>query len=409
MILKNILLIKDFKKILFFLTTVLLVINIHYSVFLFYLCSLLILVEYLLYGKKDQFKINLKRSFPIVIYFIFLSFSIAYSNNKVIAYKILEKNLIFIVFPLIFSLNSSSSNLFLEKKFYQALLVGVIIIFVVNLVYLDLDYNLFSYYNTHKNFFKLIPAHPTYIGLFIFISVLYYYDFSFNLKKKLIIHTFLSLASLFLMSRIIIVLYVLFFAYDLYFILKKTTTTYKVLTCIITIFSLAYIFFQTPYLKERIISDSLMDLNLEDGRSLDKGASEGSSRILRYKSAIQVINENILIGTGIGDAQSKLNDAYTKNNLKIAANKNYNTHNQYLDILVKLGLAGLTILTLIFYLSLKSSYSKNITLIICSFILIMLVENLLGRFQGVFCFVSAFSFMLMNNRIFIKQKNNLTN
>lgn len=397
MTLKGIFLIKDFKKILFFLTTVLLVTNIHYSIILFYFCSFFILLEYILYGKEDEFKTNLKRSYPIIIYFIFLSISITYSNHRVIGYKLLEKNLIFMVLPLFFSLNSTSSNLFLEKKFYQALLTGVIIIFIINLIYIDLDHNLFSYYNTHKNFFKLIPGHPTYIGLFIFISLLYYYDFSFNLKKKVLIHSSFILVSLFLMSRIIIVFYLLFFTYDMYNVLKKATTIYKVLICLITIIGLAFIFFQTPYLKERIFSDTLMDLNLEDGRRLDKGASQGSSRIVRYISAIEVIKDNLLFGTGIGDSQNELNKIYSKNNLHLAVKRNYNTHNQYLDILLKIGLIGLFVFIFIFYLSIRRSASINITLIITSYLLVFLVENFLGRYQGIYCFVTTFNFILLRN------------
>ncbi|WP_344787237.1 hypothetical protein [Postechiella marina] len=52
-------------------------------------------------------------------------------------------------------------------------------------------------------------------------------------------------------------------------------------------------------------------------------------------------NNNILIGNGIGDIQQSLNEQYEKYKLEKPLKNDYNSHNQYIEFYVGLGIIGL--------------------------------------------------------------------
>ena len=54
-----------------------------------------------------------------------------------------------------------------------------------------------------------------------------------------------------------------------------------------------------------------------------------------------MIGANPLIGTGTGDAETDLVQAYETNGFKLGVEERYNAHNQYLQILVETGWLGL--------------------------------------------------------------------
>lgn len=71
-------------------------------------------------------------------------------------------------------------------------------------------------------------------------------------------------------------------------------------------------------------------------------------------------NDNILFGNGIGDIQITLNTAYEKANLKTPLKLQYNSHNQYIQYYVGLGMVGLfAFLYLLFYYAKLFIVNKN--------------------------------------------------
>ncbi len=83
------------------------------------------------------------------------------------------------------------------------------------------------------------------------------------------------------------------------------------------------------------------------------GDANGHSLTQRFeywKVALNIINENLLLGVGTGDVQKSFDEAYVNMNSKLAMEWRLHSHNQFLSITVAFGLFGLLwfLLTLIY-------------------------------------------------------------
>lgn len=133
-------------------------------------------------------------------------------------------------------------------------------------------------------------------------------------------------------------------------------------------------------------------------------ANEENSFNLRsgiYQCSIDIIRENWLWGVGPGNIQKHLNDCYDTISPEVYHGKNYNTHNQFFDYWIGLGLAGPAALLLVFGYFIISCYrSKNFlgVSVAILFFIAMLTENLLTRQNGVVVFCLFIGLLFTNNR-----------
>ena len=109
-------------------------------------------------------------------------------------------------------------------------------------------------------------------------------------------------------------------------------------------------------------------------------------RIAVWECAWTVIKKNMLLGTGLGDKMDELKKQYAEKEFAFGIQTNRNTHNNYLDIWLSLGLVGLIIFVLGFFIlpvsraaSSKDWYS--VIVLIC-FMLALVTENYLDRTIG---------------------------
>jgi O-antigen ligase len=90
-------------------------------------------------------------------------------------------------------------------------------------------------------------------------------------------------------------------------------------------------------------------------------ANEGEStavRILIWKSAIELIKSNPLLGTGTGDVKDELMRVYKERDYIHPYERQYNAHNQYLQTWVALGVIGILLLLSFFGFSIVESFLK---------------------------------------------------
>ncbi|WP_179353368.1 O-antigen ligase family protein [Winogradskyella vidalii] len=101
---------------------------------------------------------------------------------------------------------------------------------------------------------------------------------------------------------------------------------------------------------------------------------------------------NLLVGDGFYETQGSLNDCYInaiskKNRVSYFLETRFNTHNQYLDLLLSKGIIGLVVFLLLIYglmwYNKKEVNQLNILLVL---VLFALVENLFHRQIGVYLF-----------------------
>lgn len=119
----------------------------------------------------------------------------------------------------------------------------------------------------------------------------------------------------------------------------------------------------------------------------NKSIESNAARILMWNASWNVWKENFLIGTGTGDYNDEL-VAYnkSKNNLGIVKEE-LNSHNQFLNTAVQLGILGLSVLVFIFISSYyHSERSISHLLILIVFLLNFLVESFLETQAGIVLF-----------------------
>jgi O-antigen ligase len=126
-------------------------------------------------------------------------------------------------------------------------------------------------------------------------------------------------------------------------------------------------------------------------------------RLQIYECAIKQIGKSPIFGYGWGDIKTVLNECYAQNKSWILLQNNYNSHNQYLSILLSTGVIGfLAFLYYLFYIFRISNKSESLLLffLILYFCFNMLTENILEREDGVIIFsffINLFAFKNHNN------------
>ena len=119
-------------------------------------------------------------------------------------------------------------------------------------------------------------------------------------------------------------------------------------------------------------------------------------RFYIWTGSWEAAKENIPYGVGTGDAKDILKNKYKDKSLEYFYNREYNAHNQYLQILLTLGIPGIAVfvsgLLYAFFISIKKRYFLYIVFLII-FGLNILTESMLERQAGV-VFYAVFNALL---------------
>lgn len=140
-----------------------------------------------------------------------------------------------------------------------------------------------------------------------------------------------------------------------------------------------------------------------------KGAYHNSTnlRVGQLYCSIEVIKDNYWWGTGTGDYQIALNKCYKQNNFSdVLYLLNYNSHNQYLQSLLTLGVFGLALFLATLLVPLRLSIKNNDWLIIMLFIVLsmgMLTESVLQTNKGIMIFSFVYGLFIIRSKSDNKQ------
>jgi O-antigen ligase len=140
-----------------------------------------------------------------------------------------------------------------------------------------------------------------------------------------------------------------------------------------------------------------------DTKSYHEVVSHSSTSIRYgiYKCSFEKIKESWLFGYGIGDVGQELRKCY-KDKSEVLYIGNFNSHNQYLGIILRVGVFGLllfiisTILNLIFLYNRKDYSAFSIILML---VFVMLTENIMDRQNGVILFSMLINYFIFRNII----------
>jgi glycosyltransferase involved in cell wall biosynthesis len=348
--------------------------------------------------------------------FLFYTLSLSYSNDLYGGYKYVERTILLVVLPFLLYFNRSTisrSTLHNSLRFL-ALTMSLLSVYVIASMFLSGTFQEAAlardaYYIIRTKLESLSGLHPTYFSLLIALPLLSQMR---DLKQKGLNKTerFFSFSAciIFLVALVIASSKMILFATLLgALILLSEGLSWKAILLrfsLVSMLALLLVFSVRP-LKERVFTlvSALEETEVEEH-------NPDSMRKAIYQCTWELIGENPILGTGIGDAQLALNQKYEAHNYSLAKERGFNTHNQYLQLWLSVGIFPFMLFILSLIAQFLIAFIKQNSLHIAFAVLIslsFLSENLLARQDGVFAYVffsSMFcyaSWSLKAGRVFI--------
>lgn len=348
-------------------------------------------------------KIDTKMFIILILFFVVNLFSLLYTKDLFYGLKRIEGFL-----PLLYLAFSYCVFSKMELRFERKFVENWILIFNgSNFVFLIIVSLYFYYqnipitYNTIRTVFNEIPLinmHPIYLSITSVLGLMScIYIFRNNVKKGSflivvnVLLLFLTGARATFIGFFMILFLVLFFGR----LSLKIKFSVGVVSCFLIYFLFAFNSDFKKRFREMIIPVSYSKVNPNNSTSV---------RIAVWDCGIQKIkSSNILIGNGIGDVPSVLQQCYDAQYPELE--KYYNTHNQYFSIIIGTGLIGLLSFLLFFvYLFIDALKNKNnfLLVLVLFYLYIFNFENIIERKYGILLLL-FFLFFVFN--IFTKPAN----
>ncbi|MFB0903800.1 MAG: O-antigen ligase family protein [Nonlabens sp.] len=331
-------------------------------------------------------------------------FSLLYSKDLEYGLRKVEISAALVVFPLGFALISKDLITHAIKNLKLFFYVFISAVLVLNIFvfssFLSAGYDVSSFgeYADFVNRMEGFPAvHSIYLSMYNAIAVLliFYLLRTERLLKAgiplIIIGSVLCLGLILLLKKgpifgLVLVATLLAIKYKMW----RVWAFYTVFTA-----SLVATLFLFPDTSQRIH-------DLFQVERISAAIESEEIRATIYKCGNKKFQEAGLTGFGIGDGKNELLDCYQEYNPTLAATS-YNSHNQYISLILNAGFLGLLIfLAFIFYninRSLKSGEFITVAIIVF-YCIVMFSENILERQNGVLYFS-----LFINLLYFLSKKN----
>ena len=338
-----------------------------------------------------------------ILFFILQIISICYANNKVVAYKIVTRNILFLILPITFV---NLKNRVDEDKL-RILYFGLLLAVLANLT--TSYFNAFRAYmleNMHMKTivrekfieFGIYDIHVPYLAMLVVFLIICTYKITFSKRKKINIVIKLSLIIFLTISLLqlsgIMSIFILGVFFVTQFLLSRISTKTKIFVSFLIGVSVIFSLFilknieQSDHIRgsENIIYRAQKFIKLSD-----------PVRVENWNSVVKVISSNLFLGVG---ADGGLELLQKERNVKSEPYINrHNAHNDILEILLRYGLFGLCIFLIIVLKLVKKAISTKdyfLGWFIIVFLISGLTESYLQRQIGLvfFVFLSLFLYNL---------------
>ncbi|GAA4448254.1 O-antigen ligase family protein [Rurimicrobium arvi] len=355
-------------------------------------------------------------AFPLFAFAILLSLSgIWYSTDGWRAHYLTERQLAFAIFPILLPLaigKPTAEKVNLIFAVFAGSCVFAISFLLINA--LDLIYSaqlplryLFTYSFFNHNFSAPIGTHATYLSLYASMSMLFLVDKLARSTRKryrllyLASVMILTVGLLFLQSRngILSLVFTLLFVFPLFSVANRKK--YYLIT-VLSLALFAAILSRSDYIRERFTTE--LSTDLKTGKQVFT-ARNPEPRSWRWACAWKIIREKPLFGHGTGDEIPLLLVEYKKHNYQVSFREQFNSHNQYLSVMIKHGVAGLIVFlaALAYFFRLAVSrknflYVAFLTLTCLGFI----TEDIIDANKGIF-FFAFFNTLLGYHILYIRK------
>ena len=347
--------------------------------------SLSIVLIFLFWILEADFKrkyFEIKNNYFILAIFIFILYSfiaVLWSSDKIFALEYVKKYYHFLIIPIIFT---SLKKEYIDKVF-SAFLLGMLISEITS-------YGIFFELWTKEGVSPNDPSpfmdhtnYSTYLAFTVFI-LMHKIIHTDDLKWKLAYSIFFlfSTSNLFLnggrtgqFSFLITLCVIGFLNFK-----NKLKAVVLFISLGTTIFVSAYNI--SPVFKDRFdyfLHDVEVMINEKDF------SNSFSLRVALWISGLEASKHNLIFGSGIGDERENANYILQKfnisnDNFKQETENSIDFHNMYVQYIVQLGIVGLIIILLIFYLlfklDIRDKVYKNLLII---FLILYFCHSMLGN------------------------------
>jgi O-antigen ligase len=411
------------KFYLFSLTALSFSIPIHnrLTVLIIAIVGLFWLVEF---NYKEKFRL-LKKSKPrrlllsfSILYLLYIV-GIFYSDN-IYGYNggalfNIEKRMSLFVFPLLFStIKIEPIKNKLYKQIQKAFILGSVlsIFFLVNMAF----YNFIQTNDTSEFYYSKLAQfhHPSYLALYYAFCIIILLNWLMKPNKRnpgkrnaIFILIFLFQLMIVLLSSKagilgILITYLAAFIYVL--INKKEFKRFKFLIPVglMLIFLFTLLLNPGSYGRFYSVEKAMESPVLKEKSEIVEGTV---ARIFVWKSSLEIIKENPLLGVGTGDARQALLEKYEEKNQPYAYKKEYNAHNEYLQTFITIGVFGFLVLIVSILFPAWFAFRQKHLVYLLFLILLafhFMVESMLAKQAGIVFY--AFFNAVLFYQAFVREK-----
>lgn len=342
-----------------------------------------------------------KSSWDILLYFLILIIGLTYSENLPYGIKVIETNLSLLALPLVFIplLNSTEKQV---RHIFYAFASGLCLasmICIVNALIMYFktgDIQSFFFYNLTN----ILGFQPTYFAYYLIFVITYgLYLIFYGKTQDTLYLKFLYIIFLFTVLTLTggqtsFISLLLIFSFFILKFLVEDKNVIKRVTAILIVIMISWFFLITVLTKNegiQLLSDSW-------------------DRLILWESAIEALPDPIS-GVGTGDYKTVLNQYYSDHQMKRYASESFNSHNQFIQLLLSNGLLGIGAFLLMIIRPLYLSYKNDnilATLCLFPFLIYGVTEVFLGRYQGIVFFVFLHQLFMIQlntakNSVLVKQ------
>lgn len=337
-------------------------------------------------------------------YYFILILGLGYSENFKTGLKLLEKDLSFIIFPFfLFPLYK-----WLSEKIITYVLITFIagICFSSALLFCIFIFQHFTSDTTADYFFRekafeYVELHPTYLAMYACFGVFIILKLPLIQKKYVLkLITLLILTSVIILSGARNPLVSFFTILFVFIFLRFKKVVHRIVFSITTILSMPLLLFFL--LKIPVINSRFTEFEVGLTPPLGIHYNSVNLRVAQILCAFEKGKQNWFFGTGTGDVQDQLNSCYKNHGWSsVLYLKNYNTHNQFIQTWLAVGIPGLILLTLLFlYPLLQAIKRKDFILIslILLFSFCSLTESMFEKNKGIVFYCFFVSLLYLRNK-----------
>ena len=324
---------------------------------------------------------------PIGFYLLHVV-GLLYSTNITYGLKDLETKAAILLLPLTLGttqlIDRNIIRLILKVFILTNLTVCLYCLALASIKFVETGVTNYFYYHSLT---EGIDLHAIYFAVYLGFSILII--LYFNYLQSDLFNKWISLLLMFFFMVYIALLSALNVMFILpllmLFILSKRLLHNRSIFFRALIFASAFVAFilvayALPYTRMKLHNLGRLEYSMGDQ---DYKWGSLSIRLAKWECGWAVVQKNWMLGVGTGDGQAALMESYREKGFSEGLRNNYNTHNQYLETWIMLGLPGLILLLLMLW-----PWHRD-ALWVCFLILIFisfLTENMLDTQKGVVFF-----------------------